>query len=191
MLKLTFNEPNRNLAWNDNGRYSFRKNITSQEFSTNRAMNTRCRSPEQHKAKVPPTATLGIAHQRHCAQHHRHHSHLCRRGGEEDEGDGALWFRVLWVILKLRGKLQKALLATAEGAQPRMRHTFSLGQTFGDDASHTRRQEGSLFNMRTAYNTVGNTKRPDKHHTASHWSSSPVAESYWLCSRSGLSRSGW
>ena len=35
VLKLTFNEPNRNLAWTDNGGDSFRKNITSQaRFST-------------------------------------------------------------------------------------------------------------------------------------------------------------
>ena len=48
MLKLTFNEPNRHLAWNDNGRYSFHKNITSQaRFQLNKAMNMRCRSPSR------------------------------------------------------------------------------------------------------------------------------------------------
>ena len=33
---------------------------------------------------MPPTVTLGIAHQRHCAQHHRHHYRLC----VEEEGKG-------------------------------------------------------------------------------------------------------
>ena len=58
--------------------------------------------------KVPPTATLGIARQRHCAQHHRHHYRLCVE--EEGKGKGPcgslccglsfptppLWFPVLW-----------------------------------------------------------------------------------------------
>ena len=40
--------------------------------------------PKPRAAEVPPTAALGIAHQRHCAQNHRHQSHL----GVEGEGKG-------------------------------------------------------------------------------------------------------
>ena len=77
--ELTFREPQRTLAWNDNGRYSFRKNITSQaRFSTKYSNENAVPQAQSNiiiiRAKVPPTTTLGIAHQRHCAQHHRHHS---------------------------------------------------------------------------------------------------------------------
>ena len=73
-----------------------RTSQAKRDFQLDQAMNCGAEAQGNIRAEVPPTATLGIAHQRHCAQHHRHHSPLCRRGGE---GEGALWFPVLWVIL--------------------------------------------------------------------------------------------
>ena len=67
---------------------------------------------------MPPTATLGIARQRHCAQHHRHHYRLCvERGGE---GEGALWFPVLWVILPHPAPVVPCLVVpcVGQGARP-------------------------------------------------------------------------
>ena len=63
------------------------------DFQLNKAMNMRCRSPEQHRRKGTTNSTLGIARQRHCAQLSPSLSSVCRRGGE---GEGALWFPVLW-----------------------------------------------------------------------------------------------
>ena len=71
-------------------------------------MNMRAEAQSNIGEKVPPTATLGIARQRHCAQHHRHHYRLCVE--EEGKGKGPcgslccglsfptppLWFPVLW-----------------------------------------------------------------------------------------------
>ena len=60
MLKLTFSEPNRNLSWNDNVRYSFPKNITSQaRFSTRSSNELRCRSPGQHKSRGATNSHTG------------------------------------------------------------------------------------------------------------------------------------
>ena len=100
MLKLTFNEPNRNLAWNDNGRYSFRKKIIAQakhDFQLNKAVNMQCRSPEQHKSRCTTNSHTGNSTSTSlCTTSSPSFSSVCRRGGE---GEGALWFPALWVIL--------------------------------------------------------------------------------------------
>ena len=81
---------------------------------------------------MPPTATQGIAHRRHCAQHHRHHSHLCVEGNWKGPCGSlccglsfptpppwfpVLWFHVLWVFpppfAKARG------LGRSEGQNPK------------------------------------------------------------------------
>ena len=78
-----------------NGRYSFRKNITSQsDFQLNKAMNMRCRSPEQHRRKGTTNSHTGNSTSTSlCTTSSPSLSSVCRRGGE---GEGALWFPVLW-----------------------------------------------------------------------------------------------
>ena len=92
-----------------NGRYSFRKNITSQaRFSTNKAMNIRCRSPEQHRRKGTTNSHTGNSTSTSlCTTSSPSLSSVCRRKGKGKGPCGSLccglsfptpplWFPVLW-----------------------------------------------------------------------------------------------
>ena len=57
----------------------------------------RCRSPEQHRRKGTTNSHTGNSTSTSlCTTSSPSLSSVCRRGGE---GEGALWFPVLWVIL--------------------------------------------------------------------------------------------
>ena len=60
-------------------------------------MNMRCRSPEQHKSRGTANSHTGNSTSASLrTTSSPSSSSVCRRGGE---GQGALWFPVLWVIL--------------------------------------------------------------------------------------------
>ena len=100
-----------------NGRYSFRKNITSQsDFQLNKAMNMRCRSPEQHRRKGTTNSHTGNSTSTSlCTTSSPSLSSVCRRGGE---GEGALWFPVLWVILPHPAPVVPCLVVPCAPAPP-------------------------------------------------------------------------
>ena len=62
------------------------------DFQLNTAMNMRCRSPEQHRRKGTTNSHTGNSTSL-CTTSSPSLSSVCRRGGE---GEGALWFPVLW-----------------------------------------------------------------------------------------------
>ena len=67
------------------------------DLQLNKAMNMRCRSPEQHKRKATTNSHTGNSTSTSlCTTSSPSSSSVCRRGGE---GEGALCFPVLWVIL--------------------------------------------------------------------------------------------
>ena len=116
---------------------------------------------------MPPTATLGIARQRHCAQHHRHHYRLCVE--EEGKGKGPcgslccglsfptppLWFPVLWFHVLPLPPLAKAR-GLAWGAATRMTYDCLLereawlgggggGHTMGGGGGPATRRRGTIY----------------------------------------------
>ena len=102
-----------------NGRYSFRKNITAKhDFQLNKAMNMRCRSPEQHRRKGTTNSHTGNSTSTSlCTTSSPSLSSVCPRGGE---GEGALWFPVLWVILPHPAPVVPCLVVpcVGQGARP-------------------------------------------------------------------------
>ena len=100
-----------------NGRYSLHKNITSQARFSNKAMNMRCRSPEQHRRKGTTNSHTGNSTSTSlCTTSSPSFSSVCRRGGE---GEGALWFPVLWVILPHPAPVVPCLVVPCAPAPPR------------------------------------------------------------------------
>ena len=96
-----------------NGRYSLRKNITSQARFSNKAMNMRCRSPEQHRRKGTTNSHTGNSTSTSlCTTSSPSLSSVCRRGG-------ALWFPVLWVILPHPAPVVPCLVVPCAPAPPR------------------------------------------------------------------------
>ena len=76
---------------------SARTSQAEHDFQLNKAMNMRCRSPEQHKSRGTANSYTGNSTSASLrATSSPSSSSVCRRGGE---GQGALWFPVLWVIL--------------------------------------------------------------------------------------------
>ena len=117
-----------------NGRYSFCKNITSQARTLNKAMNMRCRSPEQHRRKGTTNSHTGNSTSTSlCTTSSPSLSSVCRRGGE---GEGALWFPVLWVILPHPAPVVPCLVVPCAPAPPHLpikARGLAWGGTYADD----------------------------------------------------------
>ena len=80
-------------------------------------MNMRCRSPEQHRRKGTTNSHTGNSTSTSlCTTSSPSLSSVCRRGGE---GEGALWFRVLWVILPHPAPVVPCLVVPCAPAPPR------------------------------------------------------------------------
>ena len=103
-----------------NGRYSFRKTSQAKhDFQLNKAMNMRCRSPEQHRRKGTTNSHTGNSTSTSlCTTSSPSLSSVCRRGGE-GEGEGAPWFPVLWVILPHPAPVVPCLVVPCAPAPPR------------------------------------------------------------------------
>ena len=101
-----------------NGPYSFaRTSQAKHDFQLNKAMNMRCRSPEQHRRKGTTNSHTGNSTSTSlCTTSSPSLSSVCRRGGE---GEGALWFPVLWVILPHPAPVVPCLVVPCAPAPPR------------------------------------------------------------------------
>ena len=112
-------EPNRNSAWSDKRpiQFSQEHHKPSTIFQLNKAMNMRCRSPEQHRRKGTTNSHTGNSTSTSlCTTSSPSLSSVCRRGGE---GEGALWFPVLWVILPHPAPVVPGLVVPCAPAPPR------------------------------------------------------------------------
>ena len=77
----------------------------------------RCRSPEQHRRKGTTNSHTGNSTSTSlCTTSSPSLSSVCRRGGE---GEGALWFPVLWVILPHPAPVVPCLVVPCAPAPPR------------------------------------------------------------------------
>ena len=125
MLKLTANEPNRNLAWNG------QRTI----FQINKAMNMRCRRPEQHKSKGTTNSHTGNSTSTSmCTTSSPSFSSVCRRGGE---GEGALWFPVLWITLPHPAPVVPCLVVPCVVGYPSHRPPFAKARGLALGGVHT------------------------------------------------------
>ena len=86
------------------------------DFQLNKAMNMRCRSPEQHRRKGTTNSHTGNSTSTSlCTTSSPSLSSACRRG----RGEGALWFPVLWAILPHPAPVVPCLVVPCAPAPPR------------------------------------------------------------------------
>ena len=97
--------------------------MTTHDFQLNKAMNMRCRRPEQHKSKGTTNSHTGNSTSTSmCTTSSPSFSSVCRRGGE---GEGALWFPVLWITLPHPAPVVPCLVVPCVVGYPSHRPPFA------------------------------------------------------------------
>ena len=109
--------------------------MTTHDFQLNKAMNMRCRRPEPQKSKGTTSSHTGNSTSTSmCTTSSPAFSSVCRRGGE---GEGALWFPVLWITLPHPAPVVPCLVVPCVVGYPSHRPPFCQGERPGFGGVHT------------------------------------------------------